>query len=132
MKHVTDQNLLLLTHRALGPIRSGVARVHLMACADCRRRQQELLSLSVATAAAFRIGMPAWRPIGVAIGVKLLAGVAVLATGILFTEMVVGSHNPYGYPSSAVQAGSVHRKILVRKSTAGPWRNDPPILQRIK
>ena len=91
MKHPADQDLLMLAHRSLDPFKAIATRWHLTRCADCRRRYSEFGALSTAVASAIRIGLPAWKPIVLALKTKLLAAVILLAAGILVTEVVVSN-----------------------------------------
>jgi hypothetical protein len=130
MKHMDDQDLLLLSHGALGPLRSLAAQMHLRRCADCRQRYGGLCTVSVAVATALRVGLPAWKPT-IAGVVKLLVGVTVVAIGVLYAEIVVVNHNPYDISGSVKGQEGTSQKNLFPTS-AYPNKSSDPVLQRVK
>jgi hypothetical protein len=88
MKHVQDQDLLLLAHRSLSPWDWFTARYHLWRCNACRRRYDHFRSLSTSVASAVRVGLRPWRPIGLSIKVVLLVGLILVTCGVIGTEIV--------------------------------------------
>ena len=49
-----DQDLLLLAHGALPPLKAALTRLHLICCLDCRRRRGHLQATSQALVVAIR------------------------------------------------------------------------------
>jgi len=109
VNHPPDQDLLLLAHRSLAPFRAVAARWHIRNCVSCRKRFSEFDTLSSAVASAFRLGMPAWKPLGTALSLKLLIGIIVVALGLLGGEVVVSGMAPatsFGGGACATVQGS--------------------------
>lgn len=61
--HLPEQDLLLLAHNQLSPLRRLAAERHLNRCEECRGRLARLTAVSHQIAAALRpAGLPAWKP----------------------------------------------------------------------
>lgn len=91
MKHLQDQDLLLLAHRSLGPVRSIGAKLHLARCKDCRARYGAYASLSLMVASLVRVGMPAWKPLGLALSLKVLVAASVVGVGLYGLDVAISS-----------------------------------------
>ncbi len=93
-----DEDLLLLAHGALPPLRAVQTRLHLCRCADCRRRFSDLRAASHALAAAVRgprmprWSLPALAPGGTVIAVWTLMAATVLVI-VLLTVLTERGHH---------------------------------------
>lgn len=127
MNHIPDQELLLMAHHALGPFRSIAGLVHMRKCAQCRKRLSEYASLSSTVAGAVRVGMPAWKPLGLAIGTKLLLSIAVVGLAILFVEnMAIRSANSSQIvPAGACANPVVKKAAVIKPNTAANCKTKP-------
>jgi len=138
VKHPSDQDLLMLAHRSLGPLKFVEVRLHVLRCAECRRRCAEFGLLSSAVASTLRLGMPAWKPGIVALKLKLLIGVTVLATGVLVTEAVHSTLGANGAelcpvpPNSSVSRPYVGTPANSSSGTAPQLCKDKTALQKAR
>jgi len=93
-----DSNLQLLAHGALPPFTALALRLHLLTCASCRERLQQLQAVSTSFADAIRgPQMPRWSPpaSGAAFGLLPLSLIAVgLVLILLFGMLAVRSFHP--------------------------------------
>jgi hypothetical protein len=87
VKHIEDQDLMLLAHRSLGPAQSVAAKIHLWRCPSCRAKFGELSSFSTSVASAVRVGLPAWKPAGIALQMKLFLAAIVVAGSFLVFQI---------------------------------------------
>ncbi len=94
MRHLEDQDLLLLAHRSLGLVQSISAHRHLAKCERCRFRYSEFGALSSKVALLVRPGLPAWKPLGLALRTKVLISVFLGCVGLFGIEMAVLPHPP--------------------------------------
>jgi len=97
VKHTPDQDLLLLAHRSLDPVHAFTIRLHVSRCDSCRKRLAEFTSISTAAASALRVGMPAWKPMGMALKMKLLLG-GLLLSALLVTGGLSMAAKPHVVP----------------------------------
>ena len=110
-----DPDLLRLAHRGLPPVTAALTRLHLIRCADCRRRLGDLRTASYALAAAARgPEMPPWSlprrtPFGGGVAVWTLLAATVLL-GIGLVALIV----------------HVHRQPPAAPRIGGPCRPDLP------
>ena len=94
MKHPADQDLLLLAHNSLSPLKAIAAQMHLARCADCKRRYAEFGVVTTAAAAAFRGSLPSWKPLGMALRTKLLLAALVVSAGVLGARVALNREEP--------------------------------------
>lgn len=136
MKHTPDQDLLLLAHRSLGPIGALSARLHLRQCDRCRGRYAELSSLTRTAARAFRLGMPAWKPLGMAAGTKLLLGVIIFAGALLMMEISMFSPHYTVVPGGNLVLSPVGKeelcKVALKKAMAANGQPAPAAPQKLR
>lgn len=104
-----DQDLLLLAHGALSPVRAALTRLHLARCPDCRQRLSSYRAVSDGMAGVIRGGqLPRWSfpAAGAASGVAaawILAAVVLLA--VLLGTLAVRQHRR-GLSAPPAHAGS--------------------------
>ncbi|HVT11127.1 MAG TPA: hypothetical protein VHE55_02580 [Fimbriimonadaceae bacterium] len=94
MKHLEDQDLLLLAHRSLGFVQSLSAHRHLARCESCRSRYAQFGALSRKVASLVRPGLPTWKPLGMALRTKVLISVFLGCVGLFGVEMAVLPRTP--------------------------------------
>jgi hypothetical protein len=82
VRHPTDQELLMLAHRAVDPVKAIRLRAHVKRCAPCQDGFARQARLSQSIAGAIRIGLPAWSPLGLGIALRTKVLLAVLAVSV--------------------------------------------------
>lgn len=103
MNHVSDQDLLLLQHQSLGLFKSVMATIHLRGCKSCRKRATEIGSFTFGVAAAVRGGLPAWKPLGMALRMKLMLVVLAVGASYLAVQGAIAWHEQATMPPSSCQ-----------------------------
>jgi hypothetical protein len=113
VKHTSEQDLLLLAHRALGIVPSLEAHFHMLQCAECRSHFAELKSVSLVAASAMRVGMPKWKPAGMALGLKLvILAAAATATAVGTRTIIQRISDPPLEPAPGISATAPQPPIV--------------------
>lgn len=127
MKHPLDQDLLLLAHNSLNPFKALAASLHLRKCAECRKRYAEFGVVTSVAAAAVRGNMPAWKPLGMALRMKLLI-VALIVSAAVLGASVAMNRSSYALdwtPKKFCHDNYVVVPVPPAKKAADPKSCDP-------